>query len=167
MMRAILFGLSAGMMIIGVIFVLLYAVAQIIAYWRIFTKAGEPGWKSLIPVYNTYIQYKISWTKPWMYWISIALAVIGIIFMGVGNLVAGIPADNGVARFLVTMVLLGSRLLWFVCYIASMAINVLANYKLSRAFGHGIGFTLGLLFLSPVFILILGFGNSYYFGPQD
>lgn len=32
-----------------------------IAYWKIFEKAGEPGWKALIPFYNTYSQYKFTW----------------------------------------------------------------------------------------------------------
>lgn len=31
-----------------------------IAYWKIFEKAGEPGWKALIPFYNTYSQYKFT-----------------------------------------------------------------------------------------------------------
>lgn len=34
-----------------------------IAYWKIFEKAGEPGWKALIPFYNTYSQYKSPGTR--------------------------------------------------------------------------------------------------------
>ena len=30
-----------------------------IAYWKIFEKAGEPGWKALIPFYNTYSPVQI------------------------------------------------------------------------------------------------------------
>ncbi|MCR5651378.1 MAG: DUF5684 domain-containing protein [Lachnospiraceae bacterium] len=37
---------------------------------------------------------------------------------------------------------------------------------MSKSFGHGFGFTLGLLFLSPLFTLILGLGSSQYIGPQ-
>ena len=40
-------------------------------------------------------------------------------------------------------------------------------YKLSKAFGHGVGFTVGLFFLRPIFLLILGFGGSVYLGKQD
>jgi hypothetical protein len=36
---------------------------------------------------------------------------------------------------------------------------------LSKSFGHGTGFTLGLLFLSFIFYPILGFGSSQYAGP--
>lgn len=35
-------------------------------------------------------------------------------------------------------------------------------YKLSKAFGHGILFALGLIVFEPVFVLILGFGRSKY-----
>jgi hypothetical protein len=35
-------------------------------------------------------------------------------------------------------------------------------HELSKAFGHGIGFTLGLIFLSIIFIPILAFGGSKY-----
>ena len=36
---------------------------------------------------------------------------------------------------------------------------------LSKSFGHGVGFTLGLLFLSLIFVYILAFGSSTYRGP--
>ena len=35
-------------------------VLQVIANWKIFTKAGEEGWKSLIPVYSNYVSFKIN-----------------------------------------------------------------------------------------------------------
>ena len=38
---------------------LLIAIVAIIAYWKIFTKAGEAGWKSIIPFYNVYTLLKI------------------------------------------------------------------------------------------------------------
>ena len=37
-------------------FVLIAAlVVVIVGMWKIFEKAGQAGWKSLIPIYNTYI----------------------------------------------------------------------------------------------------------------
>jgi len=36
---------------------------------------------------------------------------------------------------------------------------------LSKSYGYGVGFTLGLIFLNPIFILILGFGKAEYKGP--
>ena len=36
-------------------------ILQIVAKWKIFNKAGEHGWAALIPFYNTYVLYKITW----------------------------------------------------------------------------------------------------------
>lgn len=36
-------------------------IISIVAMWRIFTKAGEKGWKAIIPFYNVYILFKLTW----------------------------------------------------------------------------------------------------------
>lgn len=33
-------------------------VLVIIAFWKIFEKMGEPGWKSIIPFYNTWVLFE-------------------------------------------------------------------------------------------------------------
>ncbi len=47
------------------LFVLAIAAIGIVATWRIFTKAGQAGWKSLIPLYNVYIFLKIVGRPGW------------------------------------------------------------------------------------------------------
>ncbi|HUX85593.1 MAG TPA: DUF5684 domain-containing protein, partial [Chloroflexota bacterium] len=50
------------------IFILLYlaiVVVEIVAVWRLFTKAGRPGWASIIPIYNSYVLLKISGHSGW------------------------------------------------------------------------------------------------------
>jgi len=42
-------------MVIG----LLISLLLIVAMWKVFTKAGQPGWASIIPIYNLYIWCKI------------------------------------------------------------------------------------------------------------
>ncbi len=37
----------------------------IIAWWKIFEKAGQPGWKAIIPLYNAYILLKIVGKPDW------------------------------------------------------------------------------------------------------
>jgi len=49
----------------------------IIAFWKIYTKAGQPGWASIIPIYNIYIFGKIVGMKNW--WLMI-VPFIGLIF---------------------------------------------------------------------------------------
>ena len=41
-----------------------YAITALIL-WRLFTKAGEEGWKSIIPFYNIFILFKIVWDSGW------------------------------------------------------------------------------------------------------
>ncbi|MCD8169035.1 MAG: DUF5684 domain-containing protein, partial [Clostridiales bacterium] len=40
-------------------------------------KAGEAGWKSLIPFYNSYILYKLTWNTM-MFWIAFVGTIVGI-----------------------------------------------------------------------------------------
>ncbi|MBR6850081.1 MAG: hypothetical protein IKM88_07610 [Lachnospiraceae bacterium] len=51
-------GLFSGVM--GIVW-LVVMVAMIVAMWKLFEKAGEAGWKSLIPFYSSYILFKIAW----------------------------------------------------------------------------------------------------------
>jgi len=44
-------------------------------------------------------------------------------------------------------------------------ISIIMMLDLARAFGRGVGFAIGLILLSPIFILILAFGGSRYVGP--
>lgn len=125
---------------------LILAVIMIIAWWKIFTKAGEKGWKAIIPIYNGYVQYKLFWNTK-MFWITLAL--------GLG---AGICAAIGGA----VLIIIYSLLL-----IAVFVIAIMFNHKLSKSFGHGAGFTVGLVLLQPIFVLILAFGKSEYKKLED
>ena len=40
------------------IVLIVVGILTIIAQWKIFTKAGEAGWKCLIPIYNLVILFK-------------------------------------------------------------------------------------------------------------
>jgi Family of unknown function (DUF5684) len=56
---------------VSIIFGLLVALLLIVAMWKVFTKAGQPGWASIIPIYNLYIWCKIV-GRPW-WWIILML----------------------------------------------------------------------------------------------
>lgn len=58
-------------------FMLIFAAAGVVAMWKIFTKAGEEGWKALIPIYDLVILFKISGLSPWL--ILVMLIPIGTI----------------------------------------------------------------------------------------
>ncbi len=58
-------GWLAGAALVYFLVVLLVAIVAIVAHWKIFTKAGEAGWKSIIPIYNVYIILKIIGRPGW------------------------------------------------------------------------------------------------------
>ena len=49
----------------------LIGLLLIVALWKVFTKAGQPGWASIIPIYNLYVWCKIV-GRPW-WWILLML----------------------------------------------------------------------------------------------
>lgn len=122
-------------------------VISIIPMWRLFEKAGQPGWKAIIPVYSSYMLYKISW-KPSMFFITLILGIVASILLQLNDYMA--LAVIGV-----------------IINIAVMVLGILFNHKISKSFGHGVGFTVGLIFLSLIFLYILAFGSSEYQGAQD
>ena len=61
-------GLAAGALfvfLIWMLFALVIALVGIVALWKIFVKAGQPGWAAIIPIYNMYIMLKIIGRPGW------------------------------------------------------------------------------------------------------
>ena len=56
---------------IAVIVGLAVWVFIIASLWKVFTKAGQPGWACLIPIYNIYIMCKIAGKPGW--WLLLML----------------------------------------------------------------------------------------------
>lgn len=65
----------AGFLGLIMLVVAVIAVLQIIGMWKVFTKAGEKGWKSIIPFYNIAMLYKISGMSPYLVFIYIGLFI--------------------------------------------------------------------------------------------
>lgn len=132
----------------------LYTVISVIWYvllaaglWRTFDKAGEAGWKAIIPFYNFYILFKIAWQGKMFWWFIAAVILTGV--FATLSLNSNLFAYLSIALMIVTSVMVA--VLW---------------YDVSLAYGHGLGYFLGLYFLNPIFIMILGFGSSRYIGNR-
>jgi hypothetical protein len=93
----------------------------VIALWRIFAKAGQPGWAALIPIYNWIVLLRVI-GRPWWWWLLLLIPIVNVIVL------------------------------------------IIIDYELAKSFGHGVGFTIGLIFLQLIFLLILAFGSSQYRG---
>lgn len=141
-----------AIMVVG----LIYAVLTIIARWKIFTKAGEAGWKSIIPIYSDFIEWKLSWNNITMFWVMLGLTVVGAILNSMGA--SSASADGGM-NFM--------SIIGLVALLAATVIALIQKYKLFLSFGKSIGWFIGYIFLNNIMILVLGFGSSEYQGPQD
>lgn len=100
-------------------FSLAVMVITLVSMWKIFTKAGYAGWKSIVPIYNAYCLFKMTWGNGWLFLLTI-VPVVGTI------------------------------------------VYIMTTYRLAKAFGKGLGFCLGLLFLSVIFYPLLAFSDAQY-----
>ena len=148
-----LIGISSLILLGGIYLIVAFIwwLLQIAANWRLFTKAGEAGWKSIIPVYSDYISYRIAW-QPSYFWLTL---ILGIVASGVSAAATSGDGTNTTILLVVSLI----RLIMAI-------ISIMYSFKLAKAFGRGTGFALGLIFLQPIFLLILGFGNDSYYGPE-
>lgn len=96
-------------------------ILLIVAVWKIYVKAGKPGWASIVPFYSSYKLFEIAGMNGWMFLLLL------------------VPIVNIIMYFKV-------------------------NIDLAHKFGKGTGFGIGLVFLSPIFYCILGFGDAKYQG---
>ena len=96
---------------------------EVVSWWRIFTKGGQPGWGSLIPIYNLYLILKIV-GRPWWFLLLLLIPVVNVI------------------------------------------VAILITNDLSKSFGRGLPFTLGLIFLPFIFYPILAWSEATYQGPS-
>ena len=56
------------------------AVLGIVAMWKVFEKAGEPGWAAIIPFYNLYVLFKITWGNGWKF-LFLLIPIANFVFL--------------------------------------------------------------------------------------
>ena len=110
-----------GISTMGIIVSLTLSILTVVSIWMIFEKAAEPGWKCLIPIYNLYVFFRITWRNGWYF------------------------------------------LLMFIPFV-NLIIGIITMLKLAKVFDKDGWFALGLIFLGPIFYLILAFDDSKYIG---
>ena len=126
---------AAAAVTIGILVVVLVVLIMlIVGMCKLFKKAGEPAWKVFIPIYSSYIFYKIA---------------------------------DSVTLFIVSICLsVASYLLFPALSLGQIVIHIIFCVALARVFNKSGGFAIGLIFLYPIFILILAFGSAEYIGTN-
>lgn len=149
---------------------LVICVALVVAYWKIFTKAGEAGWKSLIPIYNGYVLGNIATKRRGLvigYVVTnilmgvAAVVTFGTIFSAVGMSSGDLDAP-GVSQGIENLLVSGglSMIICGIIGIVNLIFSIMLCIRLAKAFGKGGGFAAGLVFLAPIFMLILGLSSD-------
>ncbi len=119
-----LLALVGTAIILSYLIVLAMGLLIIVSNWKIFVKAGKPGWAALVPVYNIVVILEIIGKPLW--WVVLSL----------------IPG-------------------------VQVVIFLMLAYYMAKAFGKGIFFTLGIIFLPFIFLPILAFGKSKYISHES
>lgn len=135
---------SIVVIVVGII------VLTIISFCRIFSRAGEPFWKALIPGYNWYVLHNISMGTG-SFWRMLAMLVLGII-AGLLN-----------ARFDNLILLVVAGVLGF---IGGTGISFMPIFFLAKAFGYGDVFSVITVVLPFIGLPIIAFGANEYEGSK-
>lgn len=80
-----LLGLLAGAGVAIWLVSMAVCVVILVAAWKLFTKAGEAGWKCLIPLYNAYVLFKIVWGNGWLFLLN-CIPVVNFIVLIIHSL---------------------------------------------------------------------------------
>ena len=131
--------------IVGFGLILAYYVLYAIGAYKLFSKANVPGIYAFIPLVNEYQTYKLAWNSTY-FWVYLGCDVVSQVFFNKEN---------------------SSSFIEWAFSIISLVLQFMLADKLAKAFGKGMGFALGLFLFPPIFIMILGLGDSEYQGPQQ
>lgn len=112
---------TIGMILLFVVFAVV--AFTIVGYWKVFEKAGQPGWAIFVPFYNYYIMTKIA-GKPGWWTVLCCIPYVNFIFI------------------------------------------IILTIAMVKKFGKSTAYGLGMVFLSPIFIPMLGFGDAQYEGAE-
>ena len=72
-------GFAAGILIAYFLFIFVISVISVVAEWKIFVKAGRPGWAALVPIYST---LQLIWLakKQWWWVLLLCIPIVNLVF---------------------------------------------------------------------------------------
>ena len=143
-----LFGAATVLiLIISIIVALILCVFIVICNWKILVKAGEEGWKAIIPFYNYFVFCNVSMTKP-------TYLVVFFVFLG-----------GALLSFVGCIPYIGFVFAGFAGLIMAVA-NGFLNFSLAKSFGKDVAICVLAIFFPPIVRAILAFSGSEYTGDK-
>ena len=154
---------AAFLIVYMIMYVAILAIA-IISLWKIYEKMGEPGWKGIIPYYNIWVMVdKLKKPRFW-FWIQVVCSalLIGISVITTGLLLIAMQTQEDIAGIIAVIGIFS-----LIIAVVALVYQIRLFHALSKSFGYGAGFTVGLVLLPIVFFPILAFGDSVFTSPAD
>ena len=133
---------GAPIVLVFMIVLMAIGVLMIAGMWASFSKASEPGWACIVPIYGYVVMLRIAKRPEW--WVLL------FFISAVGALVSNAGGDSQMIGGLIQLI--GS--------IVSLIVGIIVAIDFAKAFGKGTGFGLGLVFLPFIFYPLLGFGDA-------
>ena len=162
----IFFAIFLGfMLLITVVMLVIY----FIALWKLFVKAGEDGWKAIIPIYNTLVMSKIATGNFKLGAASLIVSAVYLFFMSIGNTLNMIATSgNDSSLAVLSIISLPMSLLAIVCAIGMAVIGGYFHYVFTESYGKETVWCVLSIFFFPIIMLILAFDkNTHYAGPKN
>lgn len=119
----------------GIILLLVLVVPAVAGLWKVFTKAGKPGWAAIVPFYNWYTWIQVVGRPMSWFWILLGLTVL-----------SWIP------------------LLGIFASIALLIFVIILSLDLAKSFRKDVAMGVLIALLPMIGLPILGFGKSKYHG---
>lgn len=74
--KNLLAGIGTG----TIIWAIIVAVFMIIVLWKIYAKAGQPGWAAIIPIYNLVVMFRIIKMEWWHILIMLFVPFASVVY---------------------------------------------------------------------------------------
>jgi hypothetical protein len=75
------YGSGGGLGVVGTILYIAVIVFFLYCAWRVYVKAGKPGWAAIIPIYNILVELEIV-GRPW-YWLLLMFVPVVDVVLGI------------------------------------------------------------------------------------
>ena len=151
------------------IFILAIIVLNLVAMWKLFEKAGEPGWKAIIPIYNTLVMSKIA-TGNFKLGIASFCAAAGYsFFIGIANMLNMLATSgNDSSLAALSIISLPLSLIGMVFSLAMAVIGGYFHYVFTESYGKETVWCVLSIFFFPIVSLIMAFDKkTVYTGPKN
>lgn len=119
-----------GMLLVIYLVVMINTILSIIAMWKIYTKAGKPGWASIIPIYNIVVLFEIVGLEWWHVLIAIFVPFAFLVYLIVINvkLAKVFGQGTGMILLLIFIPIIGQLVLAF----GKSTYNGQVNYSMNQ-----------------------------------